>query len=546
MSSAETDSLAPGPRSPLATLLLLVAAAVAFQLLRSPYLDVPFTRDEGEYAYIAQRWAAGDVPYRDAFDQKPPLVFLAYRAAFAIGGEEVRSVRVLHGVWVAASALLLFLLVRRAAPTAGPVGAAGAALAFVALVSSHGWFGHVANTEVFMLLPMVASALFLWRADRDDRPRDWVLCGAFAALACWFKPVAGTHVAWVLLFVLAAAWRVGRRGVLVRVTWRWSWLLVGGIVASVPVVLPFALAGVFREFLDAVFLHNVRYAQAVDWSAGAAALERGLAKQAPELAGIWALAAIGIAVRWREARSHVGWLILCAVGAAVGLYFRPHYFMQLGPPLAVLAGLGGVAVIERLARFRVPAVVAALAVAAAIAVPARVVNADLLALDPTGISRRIHDVNPFVEAPSLAERIREGSDPGDTVYVFGSEPEILFHARRKSATRYIITYPLLGGFEDSGERQREAIAEVRAANPRWIVLVSIATSHLEAPDADPYLAVETERIVREGGYVLDSIAVPVDPTGPFKLFTGDRAEPVSNDVLARGGRTPAVRLYRRP
>ena len=47
-------------------------------LLRWPVADVPLERDEGEYAYIAQRWLRGKVPYRDAFDQKPPGVFVAY------------------------------------------------------------------------------------------------------------------------------------------------------------------------------------------------------------------------------------------------------------------------------------------------------------------------------------------------------------------------------------------------------------------------------------------------------------------------------------
>ena len=49
-----------------------VVAAVVFVGVRAAYLDVPLERDEGEYAYIAQRALLGEVPYRDAFDQKPP------------------------------------------------------------------------------------------------------------------------------------------------------------------------------------------------------------------------------------------------------------------------------------------------------------------------------------------------------------------------------------------------------------------------------------------------------------------------------------------
>src|SRR5258708_3473637 len=55
-------------------------------LFRAPLAAVPLERDEGEYAYIAQRWLQGDVPYRDAFDQKPPGVFVAYAGIESVIG----------------------------------------------------------------------------------------------------------------------------------------------------------------------------------------------------------------------------------------------------------------------------------------------------------------------------------------------------------------------------------------------------------------------------------------------------------------------------
>src|SRR6516162_6729523 len=56
----------------------LIGLCFVALLIRWPIVDMPFERDEGEYAYIAQRWFRGEVPYRDAFDQKPPGVFVAY------------------------------------------------------------------------------------------------------------------------------------------------------------------------------------------------------------------------------------------------------------------------------------------------------------------------------------------------------------------------------------------------------------------------------------------------------------------------------------
>ena len=55
-------------------------------LLRVPVAAMPLERDEGEYAYIAQQWLQGGLPYRDSFDQKPPGVHLMYVLIEALGG----------------------------------------------------------------------------------------------------------------------------------------------------------------------------------------------------------------------------------------------------------------------------------------------------------------------------------------------------------------------------------------------------------------------------------------------------------------------------
>src|SRR5438477_5363017 len=65
------------PYNPSAIMALIGAFALAI-LLRSQIAAIPLERDEGEYAYIGQRWLQGDIPYRDTFDQKPPGAFAAY------------------------------------------------------------------------------------------------------------------------------------------------------------------------------------------------------------------------------------------------------------------------------------------------------------------------------------------------------------------------------------------------------------------------------------------------------------------------------------
>src|SRR5262249_6830840 len=56
-----------------------------------------------------------------------------------------------------------------------------------------------------------------------------------------------------------------------------------------------------------------------------------------------------------------------------------------------------------------------------------------------------------------------------TVFVFGSEPQILYFAGRKSASRYIFAYPLMTPFPDTHDRQHAVLDELRANAPAFVV-----------------------------------------------------------------------------
>jgi len=71
----------------------------------------------------------------------------------------------------------------------------------------------------------------------------------------------------------------------------------------------------------------------------------------------------------------------------------------------------------------------------------------------------------FAEMPQFARRLETLTPPDKRVFVFGAEPELLFYARRASATRYIFLFPLYGPYGNAREKQLVAAAEVESANP---------------------------------------------------------------------------------
>jgi len=528
-----------------ATQFLLVLGAVVFVLLRAPLLSLPLERDEGEYAYVAWRMLEGDVPYRDAFDQKPPGVFAVYAGAVLLAG---RSVEAIHGallLWSAATAWLLYGLVRR---LAGGLAGAFAVLLFAVLGVDPSLGATAANTELFLLLPMVGSTLALVRALEEDRALWWVLCGALVAAACWFKQVGASHA--LFAGCVACIAPSGRRRRPAAALGRLGLLALGGVVVALPVFAVFAAAGALAPFLDAVFLHNVEYAQQRSLSQAIDNLHWNLLRQGPGLGGIWLLVGLGLLrPSWAGRRAWgilAGWLAFSALGVAVGLQFRPHYFVQAVPAVAALAALPLAAVLRRALERGTGAGVAA-AVALCLAVvgpPVWAQRSVYLAESPEAAARAIYGWNPFPESIEIARYIEHTSEPDESVFVLGSEPQILFYAGRRSATRYIFVYPLTGPFPDAEERQRQAMAEVEAAQPRYVVWVNVPTSLLVEPETDPWFFDAVSALVRRH-YQVEMVLRVDARREDYEVLRGEEARHWLASGGAQEGGLPWVSVLRR-
>jgi hypothetical protein len=112
----------------------------------------------------------------------------------------------------------------------------------------------------------------------------------------------------------------------------------------------------------------------------------------------------------------------------------------------------------------------------------------LFVTPPVDLSREIYGTNPFVEAPELARYIQARTDASDRVAGLGSEPEIYFYAKRKSATGYIYMYPLMEQQKYSQGMQDEMIQEITKAHPKYVVYTGINSSWLVRNPQEPVLS----------------------------------------------------------
>src|SRR5262249_38350617 len=157
-----------GPLMPSSKFLVFGLLALLSVAVRLADLAMPLERDEGEYAYAAQEMRRGFMPYRDTFCQKPPVVFFWYLLGFQVFGESATGIHLTLMVAAAAAACGLFLVVERLTGRTAGLLAAGV---FVLGSAETGYFGSAANTEIFMLVPVLFGVHHLLRAAENNRGR---------------------------------------------------------------------------------------------------------------------------------------------------------------------------------------------------------------------------------------------------------------------------------------------------------------------------------------------------------------------------------------
>ena len=456
---------------------IVLSLAIIFFLtaaIRLPLLSIPFERDEGAYAYIAWRLGHDELPYRDWVDQKPPGVYWVYRLALSLPLEPIRAVHFMGLLFTAASAGALFFLARRFLRVSL---ACGVALLFVALSADPWVEGTAANTELFMLLPLILSQLVFLAAVPAGRCRIpyMVLCGVLIGIAAGFKQVAALN--WFLLVALYPVFAAGGnrlRGTLAFAAWSvlgaaWVWSFL---------IIYFYFQHGLADFIYNVFTHNLGYIQTESWAKRWGLCGHTLYGLVRTQALVWVFAAAGLVALGRTGRRKwllfvAGWLVTSAMGVSASGFFYPHYFQQTLPVLA-LAGVLGAEALHG-ARFWRTLLAGwgrkVLLGMALLILPAIAICPFIFSYTPKEAVQRIYPGNQFAEMPEIGRRLAQVTGPKDRVYIFGAEPEVLFYARRVSATRYIFLFPLYGPYKDARLRQLLTAGEITDARPAAALLL---------------------------------------------------------------------------
>jgi hypothetical protein len=240
----------------------------------------------------------------------------------------------------------------------------------------------------------------------------------------------------------------------------------------------FALRGGWGDLVEQAWTRNMDYAALV-WISGAARSQWVwlFKRLAPELLrGAWPAAALALWGFWgaragaaeeRPGLWAVVWLATALSGAAAGQWFFPHYFLPAMAPLSLAAAAGA----RRLKSSWAPALLALW--------PAAAFFGLYFSSPPEAVARALMDPNPLYESRAAGLYLRDRTEPGDSIYVYGSEPQIYRYADRPCATRHIFVYPLTL-FPRFAQDIQDELAALAAKAPAAVVYVDLPASTLVA------------------------------------------------------------------
>ena len=222
--------------------------ALALLALRLPSLVQPMGADQSLYAYVGERIRGGGLPYRDAWDQKPPAIHFLYAGLRTVWPGDA-AVPAADLAAVAIVALLLY----RLGNALGPAGT-GAAASLLFLLLSNPAFTRVGGvrlrSQCETFIAVAVAAAFVLVLQKKKRALGVVLAGVLCGVAFALKYNAAIFA----VAVVAALWL--RRSLTTTDLFR---MLAGFAVPALAIPLVFALGGALRPLVDATIVYNLQY-----------------------------------------------------------------------------------------------------------------------------------------------------------------------------------------------------------------------------------------------------------------------------------------------
>jgi len=312
--------------------LLFGLLLVFILFLRWNSFSTPFERDEGEYAYSAWILTEGKgVPYKDSFLQKPPMIIYTYMLGYVIDSSAVWPTRVIAAVSIVISAFLVFAIVKNEYDEK----LAWISAFFTAIVLSAPFYTALAaNTELFLITPLLGVVYIYVKKKEKAGLLHWFIAGVLTSISLLYKPIGLYLFVYIFLVWIFTLYKEKKDWLLIIKNM--SVMILGGVVATLLVLLPIFLKGAGKEFMESAVVFNAYYAKM--WGLNLSGFRFEMTRLVKYW---WILLVLLLGFFIRKGKNGNFFLGLFMVSIlAVFQSVIGHYYLLILPFLVILASVG--------------------------------------------------------------------------------------------------------------------------------------------------------------------------------------------------------------
>ena len=400
------------------------------------------SRDSGVFLYVGWRLLSGDIPYKDVWDHKPPLIYLVDALGLTVTPNS------LWGVWILQFIFIFFTLYFIYRVLDQEFGIVAALAGIIVLTSGLVVILEKGNvTEEYALVFQALGfwlSVIAWKKDFPVRTTFWV--GVLGGLAFNFKQT--TIGLWITYAIFLLGIRLLQRKFPIK---EFLALLAGGLLPSILLVLYLGSQNALRDFWEQAYLYNFAY---IGKHEGIRRLIPVFIKGFAYLSQGWVLYLAvagwlaGAACVWLKRRkfAEISPLLLITLVnlpievALITVSGRSilHYYLTALPVMAILAGT---------LVYSVPSLVGSIP-----GIPRSSIQKwgplVVLGLILVGQVGQVKNYPEYIttlrdnDYAPVIEYVEKNTQAGDQILLIGAESVVNFLTRREAPTRYVYQYPL--------------------------------------------------------------------------------------------------------
>lgn len=526
---------------------LLVILIMVVALIRSKFLTIPFERDEGAYSYYGKLLLQGFTPYKDFYEQKFPGIFYFYATMVYLFGDDVKS---MHTGFMYLNILTIIFIYFTSRNLFSPLAGIISAITYAFVSLTPNLSGFTVQSEHGVAFFTSLGLLFFSLNYRHNKLLYILLMGLSFGLAFMTKTSGVFFVLWGgLVLIINFLFNKERK---------FKSLLIEVLTYSVAVFfviglffLLIILKGSFKEMIFWAYTIPKGYVNAMPFEEGIKYF--GYTRDAilKDHKFFWVHGFLVILVcLLRSVPLKMKVLAITLLAFSIlpivpGFYFYGHYFIQIIPGLAVVSGLtfyGIITFLREKMNLKQPAL-KYIYVGVFVLLTLQHMNAlKSYYFHPNyeRILRTVYGANPFPESMEIANWLSANTRPEDEIALIGSEPQVYFYTKKKLPSRHAYFAAIVSSAPEHKEWQREFVADLEKAKPRYIVLYNHSISLLIQPNADRYVFDWANKYLTENYHVV-GVADMVDglqtnyvwkdalagfqPRGQYVIYTYERNEP---------------------